>query len=148
MNNNMAIVKLERIEWYAIHGKNPHTPEHFTPSSAGQFSDENEGYVNSKSWALSALGSAGVVADETNVPGMDQLSGNRLDPDYFTANPDINDLTAENTNTNYCQVWDFEKKSCLSSPTDDRELDALDDDDDGDGVRDDNDDHPRDPSRS
>ncbi len=117
------------------------------PGNAEQFGG-NQGYVNSNSWALSALDSAGVVPDETNVPGMDQLSGNRLDPDYFTVNPDISDLTAENTNTNYCQVWDFEKKSCLSSPTDDRDLDALDDDDDGDGVRDDSDNHPRDPSRS
>jgi len=90
----------------------------------------DEGFVNSNSWALSVLASAGITPDETNAPGFDLLGGNRIDEDYFTSNPSLEDLTAENTDTDQDGV-----------------LDARDEDDDNDGVPDAQDAYPRDSSR-
>ena len=91
----------------------------------------NDGAVNSNSWALSALDSLVITPENTDFPGMDLLNENRIDPDYFTYGPDINDLTVENTDTDG-----------------DGDLDARDTDDDGDGVPDDSDAWPIDSSRS
>jgi len=61
---------------------------------------------------------------------MDLMNRNRTDSDYFTANPNLNDITAENTDTD-----------------DDGILDAVESDDDNDGVPDSQDNFVRDPNR-
>jgi len=90
----------------------------------------SKGYVNSNSWALSVLDSLGIVPNKTNMPGADLMNANRIDPDYFAANPSLNDLTAENSDTDHDGI-----------------LDAIDRDDDNDGVPDDQDNFIRDPNR-
>ena len=102
------------------------------PSNFNTVTGSSDGYVNSNSWAISALSSAGIVPDRIGDPfGADLLHENRLDPDYFTFGPDIENLTAENIDTDGDDV-----------------LDTQDSDDDGDGVLDINDAWPIDASRS
>ena len=102
------------------------------PTGSQTVFGSSDGYVNSNSWALSALTSAGITPERFQNPlAADLLHANRIDPDYFTYNPDLENLTVENTDTDG-----------------DGDLDAQDYDDDGDGVPDVSDAWPIDASRS
>ena len=70
-------------------------------ASAVGAATSNYGYVNSNSWALTVLEHSGIVPAQTNVPGRDAFSNNRIDTDYFdspTTTP-VSDLARENIDT-------------------------------------------------